>query len=104
MPSRIDMLNEMLLKEPEDSFLNYAMALEFAKLNEIGKSISLLEKITVRDENYLAAYYQLGKFYEQAGQKEKALATYQKGMSVAKTQKDQKTFSELNEAMQQLEE
>ena len=104
MKSRIDLLNEMLLKEPADPFLNYAMALEFHKSGEKQKAISLLENVIRVDENYLAAYYQLGKFYEETSEKNKAIEIYAKGILIAKAQKNMKTLSELNEALQQLEE
>ena len=72
MKSRLELLNEMLAKEPADPFLNYAMALEFHKNGEKQKAIALLENVIRVDENYLAAYYQLGKFYEDAFEKNKA--------------------------------
>ena len=104
MKSRIDLLNEMLLKEPTDPFLNYAMALEFHKNGEKQKAIEVLENVIHVDENYLAAYYQLGKFYEETSKKNKAIEIYVKGIHIAKAQKNTKTLSELNEALQQLEE
>jgi len=104
MKSRLELLNEMLAKEPADPFLNYAMALEFHKNGEKQKAIALLENVIRVDENYLAAYYQLGKFYEDAFEKNKALEIYQKGIVIARAQKNTKTVSELNEAIQQLEE
>ncbi len=101
--SRLQTLQEMLLNEPYDSFLNYALALEYAKLNDLDKAVDLIEAILVRDKNYLGAYYQLGKFYEQREQKDNAIKTYQKGISVAQEQKNRKTLAELNEALLILE-
>lgn len=51
----------MLKNEPNDSFLNYALALEYGKLENVKKAIELIEALLVRDEEYLGAYYQLGK-------------------------------------------
>lgn len=103
MNKRLDILKEMLLKEPEDAFLNYALALELAKNDDMQKAVSVLEAVLNKDENYLAAYYQLGKFYEQLSEKEKALHFYKKGIEVAKKQKNFKTLGELNEALNQIE-
>ena len=36
---RIDQIKEMLQNEPNDSFLNYALALEYAKANDVKKAI-----------------------------------------------------------------
>jgi len=101
--SRIDQLQEMLKSEPNDSFLNYALALEYAKLNDVKKAIELIEALLFRDENYLGAYYQLGKYYEQIEEQQKAIAAYNKGVSVAQKQKNNKTIGELNEALWMLE-
>ena len=93
----------MLKSEPADSFLNYALALEYAKINDVRKAIELLEALLARDENYLGAYYQLGKYYEQLDQKNKAVETYQNGASIAQKQKNKKALGELNEALWMLE-
>ena len=101
--SRLQQIEEMLKSEPTDSFLNYALALEYAKLNDIKKAIELIESLLLHDENYLGAYYQLGKYYEQSNQKESATTIFNKGISIAKTQKNNKALSELNEALWMLE-
>jgi Tfp pilus assembly protein PilF len=101
--SRLDQLLEMLKSEPHDSFLNYALALEYAKANDISKAIELIESIIVRDETYLGAYYQLGKYYEEISETEKAIITYKKGVSIAQLQKNNKALGELNEALWMLE-
>lgn len=101
--TRLEQLLEMLQQDPQDAFLNYALALEFAKTGDIDPAIDAIEGILARDENYLGAYYQLGKFYEQTLQPEKAILTYQKGMEIAKKQNNRKTLGELNEALLMLE-
>lgn len=101
--SRLEQLQEMLKAEPNDSFLNYALALEFAKANDVAKAIQLIENLLSKDENYLGAYYQLGKYYEQIQDIPKAIATYTKGVEVAKKIKNNKALGELNEALWMLE-
>ena len=101
--SRLSQIEEMLKTEPNDSFLNYALALEFAKANEVHKAIELIENVLLREENYLGAYYQLGKFYEQIQDLPKAIDTYTKGIAIAKSIKNNKALGELNEALWMLE-
>jgi len=101
--SRLSQIEEMLKTEPNDSFLNYALALEFAKANDVHKAIELIENVLLREENYLGAYYQLGKFYEQIQDLPKAIATYTKGIVIAKSIKNNKALGELNEALWMLE-
>ena len=93
----------MLKTEPNDSFLNYALALEDAKANDVAKAIELIENLLSKDENYLGAYYQLGKYYEQIQDIPKAISIYTKGTEVAKKIKNNKALGELNEALWMLE-
>lgn len=102
--SRLQYIMEMLEKEPNDSFLWYALALEHAKLNDISKAIELLEELITKDSDYLGAYYQLGKYYEQTGNIPKAVDCYNKGISIAAAQNNRKTLGELNEALLMLDE
>ncbi|MCW3105095.1 MAG: tetratricopeptide 4 [Bacteroidetes bacterium] len=101
--NRLEQLLQMLQEDPHDPFLNYALALELAKAGDIDAAIDRIEGILARDENYLGAYYQLGKFYEQSLQPEKAIQTYQRGIGIAKKQNNRKTLGELNEALLMLE-
>ncbi|MFY9311118.1 MAG: tetratricopeptide repeat protein [Bacteroidia bacterium] len=103
MTSRILSIQEMLEKEPGDSFLRYALALEYSK-EDISKAIELLEELLAKDPNYLGAYYQLGKYYEQNGNTSKAADCYTKGITIAKAQNNRKTLGELNEALLMLDE
>ena len=102
--SRKDSLLTLLKEEPQDSFLNYALALELHKEGNTAEAIALIEKVIRLDENYLGAYLQLGQLYEEAGEDNAALTTYHKGALVARWQKNTKTLSELNQAILMLEE
>ena len=101
--SRMAQLLEMLKSEPNDPFLNYALAVELAKLGQIDTAIDKLEALIANNEDYLGTYYMLGKIYEQALQTEKAIVTYKKGIEIAKKHKNKKTLAELKEALLMLE-
>ncbi|MGZ3943251.1 MAG: tetratricopeptide repeat protein, partial [Bacteroidia bacterium] len=72
MPTRLEQLQQMLLQEPNDEFLQYAIAVEYLAANEMQKASEWLEKILTKNKNYLAAYYQLGKCYEAQNNIDKA--------------------------------
>ena len=101
---RLDLIQEMLEKNPGDSFLNYAAALEYHKEGQPKKAIEVIESLLQRDENYLGAYYKLGKLYEEMGEVDKAITTYRKGKEIAKKTNDAKTTGELVEALMILDE
>ena len=94
----------MLVQDPKDPFLNYALSLELAKKNDLQDAISILEKLIEQDPDYLAAYYQLGKNCEAIAEKQKAILIYQRGIAIARKQNNTKTMNELMEACQLLEE
>lgn len=100
---RLKMIDEMLVTNPDDPFLQYASALEYRKIGDTSKAIELLESLQSKNADYLGTYYQLGKLYEDSGESEKALAVYREGRDVAKKQSDQKTLGELSEALMLLE-
>jgi Tfp pilus assembly protein PilF len=101
--SRQQLLEGMLENEPDDAFLNYAIALEFVKNNQVEKAIHILEKVISVHPDYLASYYQLGKLYEQNNLSGQAKKIYECGVEVAKKQNNIKTLNELNEAIFLLE-
>ncbi len=93
----------MLEKEPDDVFLNYALAMEYKAKGETTAAILQLETLLLLDENYLGIYYSLGQLYEQEGEIKKAADIYKKGTEKAKQQHNNKTRNELNEALWLLE-
>lgn len=104
MTPRIDQLLDLLKTEPNDSFLNYGLALEYARQDEKEKAINIIETVLQRDENYLAGYYLLGQLYEQTQQLKKARIAYSKGITIARQQKNNKTAGELSTALSLIEE
>lgn len=102
MKSRIEQLQEFLKEDSNDSFLKYALALEYVKVKENELARDCFLKLIKDDENYVASYYQLGKLYESLNEVEKAMRIYKNGIDVAKNSKDAKTLSELQEAYNML--
>jgi len=104
MNDRLSQLEELLKEDPNDSFLQYGIALELAKKGELQNAISRLEKIISENPDYLGAYYQLGQFHEMQKNNSRAMEIYQQGIILAQKLKNNKTMNELREALQQLEE
>jgi tetratricopeptide (TPR) repeat protein len=96
-------LQEMLKQDPSDQFLQYALALEHARMEEYPKAIEIIEGIISNDPQYLGAYYQLGQFYEKTGRANEAISAYKNGINVARQQNNRKTMGELSSALLLLE-
>lgn len=93
----------MLLQEPNDEFLQYAVAMEYISAGDVNKAVTALEQILIKNNNYLAAYYQLGKCFEALNKTSEAKEAYGKGIVVAQAQNNTKTLNELREAVFLLE-
>jgi len=102
MKSRIEQLQEFLKDDINDSFLKYALALEYVRVKENDTARDCFLKLIKDDENYVASYYQLGKLYESLNDIEKAMGIYKNGIEIAKKIKDAKTLLELQEAYNML--
>lgn len=93
--SRLEKLLEFLKNEPEDEFLQYALATEYLRLNETDKALQYYETLVNKHPDYVGTYYHLGKLYEALNRKPDAITTYEKGMDIAKQKRDNHAFSEL---------
>jgi Tfp pilus assembly protein PilF len=100
---RLSQLEELLKEDPSDSFLQYGIALEYAKKGNVNEAIQRIEKLLTEKPDYLGAYYQLGQYYEVVEKNNEAIAIYEKGMELARKVGNMKTMNELREALQQLE-
>jgi tetratricopeptide (TPR) repeat protein len=92
--NRLEKLQEMLAESPQDIFLNYAVAMEYKGLNFIDKTIEQLNKVLLLDENHVATLYQLGVLLSELNENDKAIMFLEKGLLIAKQQKDLKTANE----------
>lgn len=93
--SRLEKLLEFLQNEPDDEFLQYALATEYLRLNDTEKALQYYENLVKNHPDYVGTYYHLGKLYEALNRKDDAISTYEKGMETAKRKRDNHAFSEL---------
>jgi Tfp pilus assembly protein PilF len=101
--TRIEKLTEFLVATPGDSFLQHALALEYIKLGDDDKAAPLFEEILSRDPGYVGSYYHLGKLLERTGKTSEAVMVYQKGMQATLAVNDRHAYSELQAALEDLE-
>ena len=98
MKSRIEQLQELLKDDINDSFLKYALALEYVKVKENDTARDYFLKLIKEDKDYVATYYQLGKLYESLNEVEKATEIYKNGIEIAQQIDNKKSLLELQEA------
>ena len=99
---RIARLKEFLIANPSDCFVKHALALEYVKMNDDVMAKRLFEEVLHTDHTYVGSYYHLAKLLERLQDTEAAIATYEKGMQVAKEKGDNHALSELRSAYEDL--
>ncbi len=101
--SRIDQLKAFLAGTPDDSFLQHALALEYIKLGNDAEARALFEALLQREPGYVGSYYHLGKLLERQGHCAAAMEIYRKGMEATRAINDRHAYSELQGALEELE-
>ena len=97
--NRMELIAEMLKKNPNDTYLNFAAALEYRKRGNPKKALVTFRKILKLDPAYLPTYGQVGSLLEEAGRPEDAINVYNKGLELARKRKDVTAVGELSEAL-----
>lgn len=100
--NRIAEIKKMLEESPEDTFLHYALALEYIVLGEIHNGMELLENIRAKSPDYLAVYMKLGKMYHALQDIPKAIEAIEQGIIVARNKQDFKTINELEQVLEDI--
>jgi len=100
---RLKKLQAMLERQPGDTFLLYAIALEHKKGGDHGSAIEYLDRTIQFDPTHAYAYFQKGQIYESDGDLDAARSAYQAGISAARTKGDAHALSELQGALQMIE-
>jgi len=101
--SRIEKLLEYMRTSGKDSFLQHALALEYIKIGKDEEARELFNEILLREPTYIGSYYHLAKLLERAGDFDRAIRVYQRGMEEAKKANDRHAYSELQGALEELE-
>lgn len=101
--SRIENLLEFLNENPKDSFVRYALALEYVKQGSPEIGLNYFEGLVEDDPEYVGTYYHLAKLYLQLSRKSDAESCYEKGIIIAKKINDQHSLAELQNAFLNLQ-
>ncbi len=102
--SRLEALKKFLEQDPVDAFTRYAIALEYASLNNFPEAIANMQELLVLDPKYVPAYQQLGNFYKQTGNINDAITVLERGIRQAALTGDRHAQSEMQELLDELEE
>src|SRR3954471_6521676 len=102
MPT-LDQLLPLLQAEPEDAFIRYAVAMEYAKQGRHDEALGEFNELIRRNGDYVPAFFMAGRTCEQKGDVEEAKRFYRTGIEVAKRTGDQHAAGEIGNALMMLE-
>jgi lipoprotein NlpI len=99
--ARLHLLLQFYNDDPNDPFNGYALALEYLK-SDAARAKEFFDLVLAQHEEYVPVYYHAARFYADRAEKEKAMALYEKGISMAKKHNDLKAARELQSAYDEL--
>jgi tetratricopeptide (TPR) repeat protein len=102
MPT-LDQLLPMLNADPNDAFLRYAVAMEYAKQSRHDESLAEFAELARRHPDYVAGYFMAGRTAEQKGDIDLAKSLYKSGIATAQRVGDQHAAGEISSALMMLE-
>lgn len=102
MMNRLAELKKMLAVDPADSFLRYAVAMEYQKAGDLDQAIEEFQRLLARDPAYVAAYFMCGRALRDRGDKPAAHQLWIKGIAKAREIGDQHAATEMSEEMSSL--
>lgn len=83
MQNRIGVFRQMLDADPDNTMVMFGLAKEYEKLGQHQDVIDLLENYLAKADDEGNAYGVLAQAYNQTGNRQKAIETYQKGIDVS---------------------
>ncbi len=83
MQNRIDVFKQMLESDPDNTMVMFGLAKEYEKLGQTDNVIAVLEIYLTKADDEGNAYGMLAQAYEKAGERDKAIETYNKGIEAA---------------------
>ena len=92
----------MLADEPKDSFLRYALALEWAAESKPAQAVAVLDALIQDDAGYIPAYLQAGQLLAKAGDAVRAKAVLQAGVAAARAGHDDHAAEEMTALLESL--
>src|SRR5262245_1232520 len=93
--SRLAQLQQMLIDEPFDTFLHYALAMEQMKLDETETALQQLSAMNEQFPDHVAAWHQRGQVLADQGETERAQEILQQGIAAAQRTGDSHAAGEM---------
>jgi len=102
MSERIQTIHSMLLSSPDDVFLHYSLAMEYATAGQYDKAVASFKRCIELDSQYLPAYVEAGKALRAAGDLAAAREAFAEGLDLATRKGDSHTRDFIRQQLEAL--
>lgn len=94
---RIESIQKMLESEPQDVFLNFALAMEYLKADRKEDALAQFESVNRLDPDYVPAYLQRGQTLIALNRKDDGRSVLREGIDVAQRTGDKHAAQEMRD-------
>lgn len=102
MTTRREKIESMLLAEPQDIFLRYALAMEMEKAGESESALQLHAQLVAEKPPHIASYFRSAQILAEAEQIDKARTFLREGIEAARAARDFHAAAEMGEMLSDL--
>ena len=100
--NRMEVLRQLVEKNPKDSFALYGLAMEYANQGENDQALAQFRTLTEVNPNYCYAYYQAGRVLTKMGRITEAQTWYERGIEASTRAGDEHARGEIEAALGEL--
>jgi len=101
MPSA-DQIQALLADEPDDVFLNYALAKAYVEAGRAADALDQFQRTLELDADHVASYFQMAQALAAEGRTDEARDTVTQGITVAKREGDANAEMEMTGFLEML--
>ncbi len=99
MPT-IDQLRALLADEPDDVFLNFGLAMQYAQAGHAEEAIRQFERVVQLDPRHASAYFQWARTLLALGRHSEAREILSRGLKAAEAAGDHHARDKMNDLLQ----
>lgn len=99
MMTRLEKLNQMLEREPQDAFLNFGVAMELVKAEDYAGAIARFDRLLSIDPDYTAGYHHKALAQLALDRIAEAQATLEAGVEAARRVDNAHALAEMSELL-----
>ena len=101
--SRLEKIRQMLISEPRDAFLRYALAMELDSGGQFDESLLAYEDLMQDQPPHIPSFFRAGQLLVRIGRANQAQAILRQGIQHALSQGDTHAAAEMNELLESVD-